>query len=102
MADNAMYDPLTMDVGRQVEKLISTYSVAVKYAPTLQNATSYVERANALAGLLLVPALCTTVASLFRPILVDLCARLLHVEELVEEKFVALATLLQPHVELFP
>jgi hypothetical protein len=75
-----------------------------KHVPVsnLSTTTSYVERANALVCLVPAPALCTTLASLFRLILVDPCARLLHVEELVEEKFVAFATLLQPHIELFP
>jgi midasin len=39
---------------------------------------------------------------LFRPVLMDLCARFLDDDDLLEDKFVCLANLIQPHEELFP
>jgi midasin len=94
-------DPCTFNIGRQIEKLLATCPAAAPYASVLRNPTAYDACADALAKLLLVPSSTRSVANLFRPILMDLCARLLHDEEYMEEKFVALASLLQPHIELF-
>jgi midasin len=99
--DGTAYDPCTFNIGRQIEKLLATCPAATPYAPILSTAASYSDRADALAKLLLIPSSTRTVANFFRPILMDLCARLLHDEEHMEEKFVALASLLQPHIELF-
>jgi midasin len=97
----ALHDLRTFNIRGQIQKLLQTCPASTPHAPMLRDATTYGERANALAKLLLVPALTSAVAKFFRPILTDICARLLHDDELLEEKFVALASLLQPHIELF-
>lgn len=95
------YDPCAFNISRKTKKLFATCPAAAPYATTLRNATTYSDYADALAKLLLVPSLTRSVANLFRPILMDLCARLLHDEEFMEDKLVAVASLIQPHIELF-
>jgi midasin len=49
-----------------------------------------------------VPAYTQLIATLFRPILIDLCARWLENEDGSEQYLVALCYLLEVHEELFP
>jgi hypothetical protein len=48
------------------------------------------------------PSLTVAVATIFRPILLDLCARWLHSGEIIEEHLIASCLLLEVHEELFP
>jgi midasin len=95
-----MYDPMAMNYRRQAAKLLATCPAAAAHAPALQNAPTYPELSSTLSRLLLLPSLTEPISKLFRPALIDICARLLHDANEMEAKFVALASLLQPHVEL--
>lgn len=65
--------------------------------------TSSGELLNSLARLLAVPALTGKIALGFKPLLLDLCARWLLMEELEDRLvFEAFAALLEPHGEVFP
>jgi midasin len=102
--DGAFHDPLTLNLNRQTRILISTLPPASPYVKNLRHslASSQRDLLATLSSLLAVPSLTLTVANLFRPILIPLCAKWLADPEQIEEKLVALSLLIQPHEELFP
>jgi midasin len=101
---STLQDPLTINLQRQTRALISKLPVGSPYTTTLLNVSSYTELSTTLSYLLTVPSLTLCIATIFRPILFDLCARWLqsdgHSE--LEAQLVALCLLLEPHEELFP
>ncbi|KAL0578801.1 AAA ATPase midasin [Marasmius crinis-equi] len=89
------HDPLKFNIQRQKTRLVTKF-------PSLS--TQQLSNAE-LSRLLSVPAFTRSVATLFRPILFDLCARFLLKEEEeddLEDELVALCLLIQVHEELFP
>lgn len=102
--DNSWFqhDPLTANLHRQVSALVAFLPLESPYRPLLQACSSNIDVLNCISQLLLVPSFSLTVVSKFRPILLDLAARWLHDENHLEDKFVALCLLIQPHEELFP
>lgn len=96
------HDPLTFNIHRQVLALVAFLPLESPYRSLLQSCSSNLDALNCLSRLLLVPSLSLAVASRFRPILLDLTARWLHDDNHLEDKFVALCLLVQPHEELFP
>jgi midasin len=98
---SAIHDPLKINLRRQTRVLLSKIPSQSPYSTALLNAP-HDALLTTLSGLLAVPALTLSVASTFRPILLDLCARWLHDDERIEDRFVALSLLIQPHEELFP
>ncbi|KAF9262904.1 P-loop containing nucleoside triphosphate hydrolase protein [Marasmius fiardii PR-910] len=93
------HDPLSFNIRRQKRRLNSKFpSLNV----SLSDASTPSEFLNLLSHLLTVPAFMSSIATLFRPILFDLCARFLQREGDLEDEVVALCFLIQVHEELFP
>ncbi|RPD62626.1 midasin [Lentinus tigrinus ALCF2SS1-7] len=95
-------DPLRFNLEGQTQKLLSQIARDSPYSTLLQN-VSRLNLLDTLSGLLRVPQFTMVVAALFRPILLDLCARWLHrAEEETLDKLEALCLLLEIHPELYP
>lgn len=93
-------DPLRLDLNRQTSKLLE--QLPLEYSAALKNASSRAALLDLLSALLLMPQYTMTVATLYRPILVDLCARWMHQDTDGLLKFEALCLLLEVHSELYP
>jgi midasin len=98
----AIYDPLAINLTRQTRSLVSKISPESPYSTAIVQASSPGVLLDTLSQLLMVPALTLPVATAFRPLLLDLCARWLNDGENAEDKLVALCLLLEPHQELYP
>ncbi|KAG7088114.1 hypothetical protein E1B28_012139 [Marasmius oreades] len=93
------HNPLTFNVHKQKRKLVAKFpSLHV----SLFNGNTLPELLNLLSHLLTVPTFTSSIATLFRPILFDLCARFLEKEGNLEDEIVSLCLLIQVHEELFP
>lgn len=95
-------DPLKMNLGRQIHSLIGKLGPDSQLVSRVQSITTTRELLDVLSQLLVTPASTLLVAHELRPILFDLCARLLTVDGRFDEVFVALCFLLEPHPEIFP
>ncbi|KAL4245562.1 Midasin [Abortiporus biennis] len=94
------HDPLTINLHRQTKILLG--QLPSKYAESLRTVNSRVQLFSLLSGLLATPGLTLTVATAFRPILLDLCSRFLSDYRNKEEKLEALCLLLEFHPEIYP
>ncbi|KAF8798896.1 hypothetical protein BYT27DRAFT_6882915 [Phlegmacium glaucopus] len=97
-----IHDPLKINLHRQKSLLLSSISPNTIYFEALKNASSSSQLLATLSTLLAVPAFTQLIATLFRPILIYLCARWLENEDASEQHLVALCYLLEVHEELFP
>ena len=98
----AIHDPLSINLPRQCRSLISKIPAGSPYAATIQQCTSPAALLDALSHLITVPALTLAIATDFRPVLFDLCARWLDDAFDPEAQLVALSVLLEPHQGLYP
>ncbi len=93
-----VYNPLYFNFHRQnqlfLEKVRSNNAYSALITTQLSLAT--------LSRLLAVPALTTTVADVYRPILFDLCARWIEQPDCTEDQLVAICLLIEVHEELYP
>ena len=96
------HDPLTINLQKQTRALVSKLPVGSPYPAILLNTSSYTELSTTLSYLLTLPGLTLSIATFFRPILLDLCSHWLQNEDHNEAQLVALCLLLEPHEELFP
>ncbi|KAJ3554859.1 hypothetical protein NM688_g2884 [Phlebia brevispora] len=94
-------DPLAINLSGQTKSLLSQLGNS-PHTRIIQNVCSRAELLRALSILLRTPSLTTLVATLFRPILLDLCARFLDGEDNWTAKFEALCLLIGVHPELYP
>ncbi|KAJ7625290.1 midasin nuclear AAA ATPase [Mycena polygramma] len=101
---SAIHDPLAINLRGQTRVLISSLPPDSPHACTLETAVSQTstELLAALSGLLSSPELTLLIATLYRPILLDLSARWLDEPQNTEEQLVALCFLLEVHEELYP
>lgn len=99
---NTIHDPLTINLHGQTRKFLAKLPATSPYAASLLNASSRAELLEILSHLLAVPGLTLSVATTFRPILLDLCARWLHDEDNAEDRLGALCLLIEVHEELYP
>ena len=99
---SAIHNPLAINLRRQKDALLSSIPPNTTHYGALKSATTTRQLLSTLSSLLAVPAFTKLVATLFRPILTDLCARWLESEDDVEEHLVALCCLIEVHEELFP
>jgi len=99
-----VHDPLTLNLSRQLSFLLSKLPLDCSHTSKLQyaSARSGSEILSILSQLLLVSSLTLPIATAFRPLLMDLCARWLQTRDLGDEKLVALSFLVQPHEVIFP
>lgn len=96
------HNPLTINLARQSRSLISQILPESPYAAAIVQASLPGTLLDTLSQLLTVPALTLHVATAFRPLLLDLCARWLNNHENADDKLVALCLLIEPHQELYP
>ncbi|KZT09211.1 midasin [Laetiporus sulphureus 93-53] len=95
-------DPLTMNLQRQTRLLLSQFPADSPHSAAIQNVSTNSELLNVLSHLLLTPGLTELVATAFRPLLVDLCARWLQNDQNEDDKFEAFCFLLELHPEIYP
>lgn len=98
---------LRFDLKGHVAQLLAEHprfsfpDILVQYSRTGSIKTT--DGLDALARLLAFPALTEEVSTRFRPLLMDLCARWIGMNDLEDHKvFEAFAALLRPHREIFP
>ncbi len=102
MLCQCIMEPLRLNLEQQTQKLLGDIPHGSPYSTVLQN-VSRPALLDTISALLRVPQLTLTVATLFRPLLLDLCARWLHqVDTERLEKFEALCLLLEVYPELHP
>ena len=101
MADlrESFLDPLRLNLERQTQKLLD---LETPFSASLKNAASRTALLDVLSNMLSLPQYTELVASLFRPLLVDLSARWLHQTDDALNKFEALSMLLEIYPELYP
>ncbi|KAL1760476.1 hypothetical protein FB107DRAFT_202952 [Schizophyllum commune] len=95
-------DPLAFNVRRQTQALLEALPEGSTLVTEIHSARSHTELFDALSRWLAAPALTWRIATTFRPILVDLCARWLQSTQPTEEQLAALCFLVEIHEELFP
>lgn len=100
--EDVFYDPLTMNLEQQTRTFLETTPHDSPLHHALLNAPTRSELLRRLSCALLQPGSTIAVATAFRPILLDLCARWLEDDEREEDKLEALCLLLEVHPELFP
>ncbi|KAG9315862.1 hypothetical protein JVU11DRAFT_3511 [Chiua virens] len=98
---NELEDPLYIDLAKQTRSLLAILPQN-SHSTRISSASSPKALLSTLSRLLAVPSLTVPISDLFRPLLVDLCARWLEDQEDLEERFVALCMLIENHQELFP
>ncbi|CAA7261484.1 unnamed protein product [Cyclocybe aegerita] len=99
---SAIHDPLAINLHRQTSRLLTSIPEHDHHHASLHNASSTRQLLAALSSTLAAPAYTQLVATLFRPLLIDLCARWLEMEGDEERHLVALCYLVEVHEELFP
>ncbi|CDO69902.1 hypothetical protein BN946_scf184884.g61 [Trametes cinnabarina] len=104
MADSAesFEDPLRLNLHGQTQKLLGQLPPESTYAAVLKNAASRAALLETLSELMLKPPLTMLIAKLFRPLLMDLCARWLYRDPDDVHIFEALCLLLDIHPEIYP
>ncbi|KAF8443019.1 hypothetical protein L210DRAFT_3759383 [Boletus edulis BED1] len=95
-------DPLTINLSKQTRALLAILPTDSAYSTQISLASSPTALLSTLSRLLAAPSLTVSISDLFRPLLVDLCARWLHDEEDLEDRFIAFCMLIENHEELFP
>lgn len=95
-------DPLKINYKRQIRSLIALLPSDSPHIATLQNANTKAQLLLTLSGLLAQPGLTMTITTLFRPLLMDLCARWLYDGGSTEDRLEGLCLLLEIHPEIFP
>ncbi|OSD02514.1 midasin [Trametes coccinea BRFM310] len=103
MADHgeSFMDTMHLNLKRQTQKLLDQLLPESTYYVALKNAGSQAALLETLSNLMLMPPLTITVAQLFRPLLVDLCARWLQRESDELVAFEALCLLLEIYPEVY-
>lgn len=98
----AIHDPLAINLRLQTRRLLSEIPQNTVYHEAIHNTSTARQLLATLSRLLALPQFTQVLATLFRPILFDLCARWIGDEAIVENALVALCYLLEVHEELFP
>ncbi|KAH0831978.1 midasin [Lanmaoa asiatica] len=99
---NTLNDPLTINLSKQTRALLAILPPDSTHSSQISLASSPKALLSTLSRLLAVASLTVPISELFRPLLVDLCARWLHDQEDLEDRFVAFCMLIENHGELFP
>lgn len=95
-------DPLAINLPQQIIALLAELPETWPTRSVLQAASPRSRQLQILSRVLLAPSTTQIVATYFRPVLLDLCARWLedNVDEV--EKLEALSLLVEVHSEIFP
>lgn len=97
-----LHDPLVLDLSRQTTALLSSIPRSSVDYDSIVNSSTASQLLSALSCALANPCLTKIVAKLFRPLLMDLCARWIDDVENSERHLVALAYLVEVHEEIYP
>ena len=97
-----LHDPLLLNLSRQTTALLSSIPKSSVDYGSIVSSSSTSQLLSALSSALANPCLTKIVAKLFRPLLVDLCARWIDDAENSEHHLVALSYLVEVHEELYP
>ena len=97
-----LHDPLTLNLAGQIRCLLEELPHGSPHRTALASASSPSELLNLLSRLLSTPGCTVIISTLFRPLLMDLAARLLLDEQNPVDKLEAFGLLLDTHPELFP
>ena len=97
-----LQDPLSINLRRQTNVLLSSIPRTSEQYDFLSNASCACQMLEALSNALANAAFTPIVAKLFRPLLMDLCARWIDDADKSEDYLVALSYLVEVHEELFP
>lgn len=95
-------DPLTLDITNQLRLLHEQVPAQSPFYHTTEQLLHGNNVLPSLSQLMLRPSLTLAIERLFRPLLMDLCARWLDGTEDMLEKLEALALLIEVHEELYP
>lgn len=95
-------DPLAINLPRQTRALLAILPPDSPHSSKISFASSPKVLLSTLSRLLADPSLTVPISDLFRPLLIDLCARWLHDQEDLEDRFVAFCMLIENHEELYP
>ena len=101
-AVSALHDPLEMNLTSQTKMFMEKLGNGSPHALKIRRASTRSELLHILSTLLPIPGLTMLVATTFRPILLDLCARFLPVSVDWIAKLEALCLLIGIHPEIFP
>ncbi|KAG8724797.1 hypothetical protein FRC12_024266, partial [Ceratobasidium sp. 428] len=111
-AINIAHNPLEFDIIGQSRALLLKLGQNVQNAQDRLNIEGLLSQLsepnvsqalNAISNLLATPALTLLVADMFRPLLIDLCARWVENDQLSDvDRFAALCLLVEPYEEVFP
>ncbi|KAG1882661.1 hypothetical protein F4604DRAFT_1986326 [Suillus subluteus] len=96
------FDPLRINLAKQKRALGALLPPDSFHIQHITEANTPTNALSTLSRLLAVPALTLTIADLFRPLLIDLCARWLHDDDDIEDRFIAFCLLIEIHEELYP
>ncbi|KAG1851990.1 hypothetical protein C8R48DRAFT_836267 [Suillus tomentosus] len=102
MTSTNAFDPLTINLEKQKRALCALLPPNSFHIQHITEANTPKHALSTLSRLLAVPALTLTIADLFRPLLIDLCARWLHDDDDIEDRFIAFCLLIELHEELYP
>jgi hypothetical protein len=102
MAWENAFDPLSINLAKQKRVLCALLPPDSFHIQRITEANTPTQTLSTLSHLLAVPALTLTIADLFRPLLIDLCARWLHDDDDIEDRFIAFCLLIELHEELYP
>lgn len=94
-------NPLAIDLTKQTRVLVEELGSS-DFTASIQACRDAGELLATLSKLLANPSLTLLIARLFRPILMDLCARWLEPPNEREDQLAALCLLIGVHEELFP
>lgn len=96
-------DPLEFDLRRIIAELLAAHPNFIFPDALASEDAKTNDKLDTLARLLAFPALTEEISTRFRPLLMDLCARWLELDDLEEHRvFEAFALLLCPHQEIYP
>ncbi|KAF5333007.1 hypothetical protein D9758_015177 [Tetrapyrgos nigripes] len=101
-SSEGFHDPLTFNLHGQTKLLLSSLSPHDPYFAAISSSKSTTQLLVVLSQILSTPAYTLHAANIFRPILLDLCARWIERSDVSEDEFVALCLLVEVHEELFP
>ena len=102
MTSTHAFDPLSINLAKQQRALLTLLPPNSNHIQQVAETNTLAHALSTLSCLLAVPALTLTIADLFRPLLIDFCARWLHNDDDIEERFIAFCLLIEFHEELYP
>src|SRR6266545_2312256 len=102
ISERTLHNPLSINLPEQTRILLCTIPSTSQHCDRLINASNPRQLLAALSTCLAEPAFTAIIAKLFRPLLMDLCARWIDDSRQSEDYLVALSYLVEVHEELFP